>query len=67
METLKRVLDSVDTLDAFTRSPMYAHMQFNSMEHGVEERLKEKLKETFRGDERFAFVRESSEWEEMLK
>ena len=67
VETLKRVLDSVDTLDAFTRSPMYAHMQFNSMEHGVEERLKEKLKETFRGDERFAFVRESSEWEEMLK
>ena len=67
VETLKRVLSSVDTLDIFTKSPLYTHMQFNPMENGVGERLKEKLKETFREDERFAFVREHPEWKEVLK
>lgn len=67
METLKRVLNSVDTLDAFTKSPLYVHMQFNTMENGVEDRLNEKLKETFREDERFDFVREYPEWKEILK
>ena len=66
-EILKRVLDSVHTLDAFTKSPLYAHMQFNAMENGVEDRLKEKLKETFREDERFAFVRAYPEWKQILK
>lgn len=66
VDTVKRVLASVHTLDAFTRSPLYAHMQFNTMESGVEEQLREKLKQTFREDERFDFMREHSQWNELM-
>lgn len=67
VETVKRVLQSVHTLDAFTKSPLYAHMQFNTMESGVEERLRDKLKEAFREDERFEFVREHPKWKRVLE
>ena len=66
VDALKRVLDSVHMLDAFTKSPLYAHMQFNEMDTGVEEQLREKLKQTFREDARFAFIRERSEWAELM-
>ena len=67
VETVNRVLQSVHTLDAFTKSPLYAHMQFNTMESGVEERLRDKLKEAFREDERFDFVREHPRWKEIIE
>lgn len=66
LDTFERVLNSVHTLDAFTKSPLYAHMQFNSMESGLEERLQDKLKEMFREDERYDFVREHPAWKRML-
>lgn len=66
VDALKRVLDSVHMLDAFTKSPLYAHMQFNEMDTGVEEQLREKLKQTFREDERFAFIREYAGWEQLV-
>lgn len=67
VETVKQVLQSVHTLDAFTKSPLYAHMQFNAMESGFEEQLRDKLKETFREDERFDFVREHPQWKEIVE
>lgn len=66
-ETLTRVLHSVHTLDAFTRSPLYAHMQFNTMENGYAEQLREKLKQTFRTDERFDFMKEHPQWMELTE
>lgn len=56
----------IGAADAFTKSPLYVHMQFNAMESGVEDRLRDKLKETFREDERFDFVREHPQWKEVI-
>lgn len=66
IETVKRVLGTVDTLDAFTKSPLYAHMQFNPMESGMEERLRNKLKQTLGEDERFVFLAGYPAWESLI-
>jgi len=67
INSFKRVLGSVNTLDAFTKSPLYAHMQFNPMESGFEEQLQEKLKQSFQEDERFRFMKEQSDWSCLLR
>ena len=63
---LKGVLDHVDTLDAFTRSPLYRHMTFKPMENEFGEQLRRKLKCEFQKDERLDFLRNDPRLKEIL-
>lgn len=58
LDVLEQVLNTVESLNAFTTSPMYAHMQFNTMESGIEDRLRDTLKQAFREDPRMDFMKE---------
>lgn len=67
VETLTRVLQSVDTINAMVGSPLYAHMQFNPMENGLEDRLRDTLKQTLREDKRFDFMRDDPRLTELMQ
>ena len=66
LEALKGVLDNTDTLDAFTRSPLYRHMIFKTMENEFGEQLRCKLKCEFQKDERLDFLRNDPRLKEVL-
>ena len=66
LAALKGVLDHVDTLDAFTRSPLYRHMTFKTMENEFGEQLRRKLKCEFQKDERLDFLRNDPRLKEIL-
>lgn len=57
LEALKGVLESVDTLDEFTRSPLYRHMTFKNMEPEYGEQLRSRLKCEFQKETRLDFLR----------
>ena len=66
LEALKGVLENVDTLDAFTRSPLYRHMTFKSMETEFGEQLRSRLKCEFQKDTRLDFLRDDARLKDIL-
>ena len=66
LKALKGVLDHADTLDAFTRSPLYRHMTFKTMENDFGEQLRCKLKCEFQKDTRLDFLRDDPRLKEIL-
>ena len=66
LEALKGVLENVDTLDAFTRSPLYRHMTFKSMETEFAEQRRSRLKCEFQKDTQLDFLRDDARLKDIL-
>ena len=67
LEALGRVLGSVDTLDAFSKSPLYRHMRFNRTEENFGNLLVCRLKKEFRSDPKLDFLRTDPRLETLLQ
>lgn len=66
LEALGGVLYNVDTLNEFTKSPLYGHMNFKTVEESFGEQLLCRLKQEFRGDSRLDFLRNDPRLEVLL-
>jgi len=66
MDVLAQLLDSVDTLTDFVRSPLYIHMQFRETDAGPEE-VRRTLKQSFHSNQQLAFLKDHSRWNEVVE
>ena len=60
--TMKEMLSSIGQIGSFYRSPLYGHMEFKEMR---EEFLAE-LKNSFRDEESYRFLRDDERWKEIV-
>lgn len=63
---VRGMLENVDTLFAFTASPLYAHLTFKEAEPDFEQTLKKSLLDGFREDDSFAYVKDDPRWKALV-
>lgn len=65
-EIVQKLLDSVETLDSFSRSEMYAHMDFRQPDKGFCKKLKEELMKTFQDKETYSYMECHTGWRKLV-
>lgn len=65
LDTMERMLSSVESVCSYLKSPLYEHMKFKKIDEGFQERYKEILKKCFRDDESFSFLKDNARWEKL--
>ena len=63
---MQGVLDSIDTISAFTEARLYAHLTFKEPDPAFVNMARENLLDTCRTDECFAYMQNDPRWEELL-
>ena len=63
---MQGILDSIDSISAFTEAPLYSHLTFKKVDPHFSKMLREDLLDTCRTDESFAYMQNDSRWEELL-
>lgn len=66
LECVRKMLESIHTLDAFRTSPLYGHMEFKQIQAGFYQKVKAEILCGFRDDEGFAYMREDPRWRALL-
>lgn len=67
LEIMEKLLESVDELTAFTKSPLYAHISFSELREGVIARVKQNMLESFRDEETYGFLKENKRYRNLIK
>lgn len=67
LEIMEKLLESVDELTAFTKSPLYAHMSFSEPREEFITRVKQNLLESFRDEETYGFLKENKRYRNLIK
>lgn len=62
---MQTLLDSVETIGAFSESKMYAHMKFKHIDKGFCIRIREKLLNTFRDKETYHYMEHHEGWKKL--
>lgn len=63
---VQSILDSVDSIPAFTKAPLYAHMTFKEYDPAFIQMVRNDLLVSCRTDESFAYMRDDPHWEALL-
>lgn len=66
IDTMKRMLSSSESLFDCLQSPLYEHMKFKEVSGEFRRRFKQNLKNMFRNDEVFEFLKEDERWKELV-
>ena len=66
LQCIEMILDSVDSISAFTESSLYSHLTFKKTDPHFLEMVREDLLDTCRSDESFAYMQNDPRWEELL-
>ena len=67
LSTMDALLENTDSLLDFTKSELFAHMDFKKSDPLYLGKIHENLLEQFRSDESYEFVRNNSEWDAFEK
>ena len=67
IETVQKMLESVEETAAFMKSDLYEHMTFRKMRPEFIEEMKENLLNCFRDEETFGFMKADERWKEIVK
>lgn len=68
-EVLKRaeeMLAHITQIGGFRASPLFAHMEFKEVREEFLEELQKNLRDNFREDESFEFLKENSKWQALI-
>lgn len=66
LNVVKQMINNVDTVLDFEKSPLYRHMQFSDVEPSFCKGLESKLLELFRDEETFGYMKGNDEWERII-
>lgn len=63
----KEMMSSIETMGSITNTPLYRHLERKERDKTFYERFRQDLISGFRDEETFGYMRECSEWNEMLR
>lgn len=66
IETMQKLLESVDEITGYMESELYEHMTFKKLEKTFFEELKSNLRSAFKDDEAFDFLKDDERWKKMF-
>lgn len=66
LRIMERMLANLESIFAFTKSPLYAHMEFKAPNDAYLTQLREDVLKGFRDEETFAFLKENKRWRELV-
>ena len=66
LEFAKDMLSSLEEIDGYKSSELYAHMTFKELQEDFIARLRKNLIKAFQDDETFGFMRDNPRWQEFL-
>jgi hypothetical protein len=66
LHIMERMLTNLESLYAFTESPLYAHMEFKTPDKTYMIELRDSLIKGFRDEETYAYLMGNKRWEELV-
>ena len=66
IETMERILTSVDKICDFTKSTLYEHMEFKNLEEKFIKDLHMNLLTNFRDEETYSYMKKSKRWQQLV-
>ncbi|WIV13585.1 helix-turn-helix transcriptional regulator [Proteiniborus sp. MB09-C3] len=66
IEIMERMLASVDKISDFTKSTLYAHMEFKKLEDKFITELHKNLLDNFRNEETYSYMKKSKRWQKLV-
>lgn len=66
IETMERMLATVDKISDFTKSTLYAHTEFKKLEDKFIAELHKNLLNNFRDEETYNYMKNSKRWQELV-
>jgi hypothetical protein len=66
LHIMERMLTNLESLYAFTESPLYAHMEFKTPDKTYMMELRESLIKGFRDEETYAYLMGNKRWEDLI-
>lgn len=67
LRIMERMLANIESLYAFTKSPLYAHMRFKPPEKRYLSEVRESLLATFRDEETYAYLKDNPQWQKLAR
>lgn len=67
IDTMEKMLESVDEISAFTESGLYEHMTFKKVDKSFREELKKNLLNCFRDAETYEFMQSNERWRKLVQ
>lgn len=67
IETMEKMVSSIDEISSFCRSPLYEHMTFKETREEFLDELKNNLRSCFRDEESYGFLKQDKRWQELVK
>lgn len=67
LEIMQKLLDGVEELTAFAKSPLYAHMSLREPGEEFKAKVKQDLLESFRDEETYGFLRNNKKYRDLVK
>ena len=66
IETMERILASVDKISDFTKSTLYEHMEFKKLEENFITELYKSLLTNFSDGETYSYMKENKRWQKLV-
>lgn len=63
IDTMEKMIESIDTLDGFTKSPLYQHLDFKKLDKKFIEQLRNNLITLFRDEDLYCYMKNNQRWE----
>lgn len=67
IETMEKMLGSVDKISDFTKSSLYQHMTFKKLDEKFIENLRKSILSSFSDQETFSYMQNNESWKELRK
>ena len=67
IETMERMLASVDKISAFTKAPLYEHMEFKELDEKFITELRKNLLTNFCDKETYGYMKKNKRWQELVR
>ncbi len=66
IETMEKILASIDEMVAFSKSTLYEHMNFHEARYEFVEEIKKNLLEEFRDEKTYGFLKDNARWQALI-
>ena len=66
LRIMERMLTNLESIYAFTKSPLYSHMTFNEPDSSFISEVREDLMNGFRDEETYAFLKGNQRWRKLV-
>jgi Predicted transcriptional regulators len=66
LHIMERMLTNLESIYAFTKSPLYSHMEFKAPNEAYLTEVREDLMKGFRDEETYAYLKENQRWRELV-